>query len=89
MKIENPTVLINQKEADGDYAIAITDGSANFHDMQLAVRVSAAPNGDDWTDTLESVCWYMAREICRLRNDAKTEDRSTLPGNSQLVAGGH
>ena len=89
MKIENPTVLINQKEADGDYAIAITDGSDNFHDMQLAVRVSAAPNGDDWTDTLESVCWYMAREICRLRNEVKTEDRSILPGNSQLVAGGH
>ncbi|MEL5344617.1 hypothetical protein PTR23_07800 [Serratia nevei] len=89
MRIENPTVLINQKEADGDYVIAITDGSANFHDMQLAVRVSEAPNGDDWTDTLESVCWYMAREIRRLRNEAKTEDRSTHPGNSQLVAGGH
>ncbi|WP_392738729.1 hypothetical protein AB3M75_04930 [Serratia ureilytica] len=89
MKIEHPTVLINQKEADGDYTIAITDGSANFHDMQLAVRVSAAPSGDDWTDTLESVCWYMAREIRRLRNEAKKEDRSTLPGNSQLVAGGH
>ena len=65
-KIKNPVVLIHKRESSDTYAVAITDGSQDYHDAVLMATMEPDMIGDD-VDTWSKTGYYMAEEIQRLR----------------------
>jgi|GEM_PF-1196628 len=65
-KIENPVVLIHKRENSDTYAVAITSGSADFHDAVLMATMEPDMVGDGF-DTWSKTGYYMATEIEELR----------------------
>ncbi|HCT6246221.1 TPA: ATPase [Citrobacter freundii] len=65
-KIKNPVVLIHKRENSDTYAVAITNGSQDFHDAVLMATMEPDMTGDD-VDTWSKTGYYMAEEIQRLR----------------------
>lgn len=66
-KIKNPVVLIHKRENSDTYAVAITNGSQDFHDAVLMATMEPDMIGDD-VDTWSKTGYYMAKEIQRLRH---------------------
>lgn len=65
-KITNPVVLIYKRENSDTYAVAITNGSQDYHDAVLMATMEPDMAGDD-VDTWSKTGYYMAAEIQRLR----------------------
>lgn len=65
-KIKSPVVLIHKRENSDTYAVAITDGSQDYHDSVLMATMEPDMTGDD-VDTWSKTGYYMAEEIQRLR----------------------
>lgn len=65
-KIKNPIVLIHKRENSDTYAVAITDGSQDYHDAVLMATMEPDMVGDN-VDTWSKTGYYMAVEIQRLR----------------------
>ncbi|WP_262360447.1 hypothetical protein [Citrobacter freundii complex sp. CFNIH2] len=65
-KIKNPIVLIHKRENSDTYAVAITDGSQDYHDAVLMATMEPDMIGDD-VDTWSKTGYYMAAEIESLR----------------------
>ncbi|AUZ65757.1 ATPase [Citrobacter sp. CFNIH10] len=65
-KIQNPVVLIYKRENSDTYAVAITNGSQDYHDAVLMATMEPDMAGDD-VDTWSKTGYYMAAEIQRLR----------------------
>ena len=65
-KITNPVVLIYKRENSDTYAVAITNGSQDYHDAVLMATMEPDMTGDD-VDTWSKTGYYMAAEIQRLR----------------------
>lgn len=65
-KITNPVVLIHKRENSDTYAVAITDGSQDYHDAVLMATMEPDMNGYD-IDTWSKTGYYMAAEIESLR----------------------
>ncbi|HAU5638059.1 TPA: ATPase [Citrobacter amalonaticus] len=65
-KIKHPVVLIHKRESSDTYAVAITDGSQDYHDAVLMATMEPDMIGDD-VDTWSKTGYYMAEEIQRLR----------------------
>ena len=65
-KIKNPVVLIHKRESSDTYAVAITDGSQDYHDAVLMATMEPDMTGDD-VDTWSKTGYYMAAEIESLR----------------------
>ncbi|KGM60920.1 hypothetical protein EL76_1938 [Escherichia coli G3/10] len=65
-KITNPVVLIHKRENSDTYAVAITNGSQDYHDAVLMATMEPDMAGDD-VDTWSKTGYYMAAEIQRLR----------------------
>ena len=65
-KITNPVVLIYKRENSDTYAVAITNGSQDYHDAVLMATMEPEMVGDD-VDTWSKTGYYMAEEIQRLR----------------------
>ncbi|AKE59045.1 ATPase [Citrobacter amalonaticus Y19] len=65
-KIKSPVVLIHKRENSDTYAVAITDGSRDYHDSVLMATMEPDMTGDD-VDTWSKTGYYMAEEIQRLR----------------------
>lgn len=65
-KITNPVVLIYKRENSDTYAVAITNGSQDYHDAVLMATMESDMAGDD-VDTWSKTGYYMAAEIQRLR----------------------
>ncbi|WP_275553678.1 hypothetical protein [Mixta sp. Marseille-Q2659] len=63
--INNPKVIVMERPS-GDFAIAVTDGSSDFHDAQMMVVASHKENGEDFIDTMESVLFFAAKRILEL-----------------------
>ena len=65
-KITNPVVLIYKRENSDTYAVAITNGSQDYHDAVLMATMEPDMAGDD-VDTWSKTGYYMAAESQRLR----------------------
>lgn len=65
-KIENPVVLIHKRDNNDSYAVAITNGSQNYHDALLMATMEPDMVGDD-VDTWSKTGYYLAAEIESLR----------------------
>ncbi|HCJ7748560.1 TPA: ATPase [Citrobacter freundii] len=65
-KITNPVALIYKRENSDTYAVAITNGSQDYHDAVLMATMEPDMAGDD-VDTWSKTGYYMAAEIQRLR----------------------
>ena len=65
-KIQNPVVLIYKRENSDTYAVAITNGSQDYHDAVLMATMEPDMAGDD-VDTWSKTGYYIAAEIQRLR----------------------
>lgn len=63
--IKKPKVIVIEQPS-GDYAIAVTDGSQDFHDAQMMVVASNKENGEDFVDTMESTLFFAAKRILEL-----------------------
>lgn len=68
-KITNPVVLIHKRENSDTYAVAITNGSADYQDAILMASMEPDMHGDD-IDTWSKTGYYMAAEIERMRKAA-------------------
>lgn len=68
-KIPNPVVLIHKRENSDTYAVAITNGSADYQDAILMASMEPDMHGDD-IDTWSKTGYYMAAEIERMRKAA-------------------
>lgn len=76
-KIENPIVLIHKRENSDSYAVAITNGSQNYHDALLMASMEPDMHGDD-IDTWSKTGYYMAAEIEHLREKLKLAEEKHL-----------
>ncbi|ECC6545523.1 hypothetical protein KE704_003402 [Salmonella enterica] len=78
-KIKTPVVIINKRENSDSYAVAITNGSNNFHDGVLLVGVKPVEKNDRFA-VFSMVGYYMAAEIERLRRRIdELESKSKFP----------
>lgn len=75
-KITNPVVLIHKRENSDTYAVAITDGSQDFHDAVLMATME--PDMTGYADCWSKTGYYMAAEIERLRLALTTAENNLL-----------
>lgn len=80
--IDNPKVIVMDRP-NGSVAVAVTNGSSDFHD---AIIMVAADNkgGDDFIDTMESALFYAAKRIIQLEKGGYSPPPE---GNSMAVSG--
>ena len=62
--INNPKVIVMDRP-DGSVAVAVTNGSADFHDAIIMVSADNK-GGDDIIDARESALFYAAKRIMQL-----------------------
>lgn len=88
-KIKNPVVLIHKRESSDTYAVAITDGSQNYHDAVLMATMEPDMSGDD-VDTWSKTGYYMAAEIERLRRVLAAAENNLVDSEchvAELISG--
>lgn len=64
--IQNPKVIVLERNKNGSYAIAITNGSDDFNDAVLAVSVKLRDNTDGLESMMEAALCYAAQRILQL-----------------------
>ncbi|MBP2856154.1 hypothetical protein J8657_00900 [Dickeya oryzae] len=64
--INNPRVIVIPRS--GDFAIAVTDGSDDYHDAVLMVVAGYCDNGECIADTMESTLYFAAKRIIELES---------------------
>ncbi|HEE0139737.1 TPA: hypothetical protein R8G72_000812 [Citrobacter youngae] len=75
-KITTPVVLIYKRENSDTYAVAITNGSQDYHDAVLMATMEPEMVGDD-VDTWSKTGYYMAAEIESLRQRADKLEKTS------------
>ncbi|PHM60952.1 hypothetical protein [Xenorhabdus ishibashii] len=72
-KIKNPVVLVNIHENHADsLTVAVTDGSNDWRDMQLAIAANLdKPIGDDNQRLIDHVLFYTAQALVKSREENK------------------
>lgn len=63
--INKPKVIVIERPR-GDYAIAVTNGSDDFHDAQIMCVASNKEGRDDFVDSMETVLFFAAKRILEL-----------------------
>ncbi|CNI63379.1 hypothetical protein [Yersinia pekkanenii] len=84
MIIQNPKVIVLERNKSGSYAIAITNGSDNFNDAVLAVSVRLRDNTDGLEFMLEAALCYAAQRILQLEKGGYSPPPE---GNCEAVSG--
>lgn len=79
--MENKKVIAFER-CDGKVAVAVTDGSVNFHDAFL-VTTADIKDGDSRVDILETALFYAAKRIIQLEKGGYT-----LPPEGKAMASG-
>ncbi|CNI82739.1 TPA: hypothetical protein ACGAHI_001297 [Yersinia enterocolitica] len=77
--IQNPKVIVLERNKSGSYAIAITDGSDNFSDALLAVSVKLRDNTDSLESMMEAALCYAAQRILQLEKGGYSPPPSGEP----------
>ncbi|CFR20142.1 hypothetical protein [Yersinia kristensenii] len=77
--IQNPKVIVLERNKSGSYAIAITDGSDNFNDALLAVSVKLRDNTDSLESMMEAALCYAAQRILQLEKGGYSQPPSGEP----------
>ena len=83
-KIKNPVVLIHKRENSDTYAVAITNGSQNYHDAVLMATMEPEMTGDD-VDTWSKTGYYMAAEIKRLKQALSAAENNLIDSECRAV----
>lgn len=83
-KIQNPVVLIYKRENSDTYAVAITNGSQDYHDAVLMATMEPDMAGDD-VDTWSKTGYYMATEIERLKQALSSAESNLIDSECHVA----
>ncbi|ENO7474816.1 hypothetical protein ACB445_000674 [Citrobacter amalonaticus] len=83
-KIKNPVVLIHRRENSDTYAVAITNGSQDYHDAVLMATMEPDMIGDD-VDTWSKTGYYMAEEIERLKQALSAAENNLIDSECHVA----
>lgn len=83
-KIKNPVVLIHKRENSDTYAVAITNGSQDYHDAVLMATMEPDMIGDD-VDTWSKTGYYMAAEIERLKQALSAAENNLIDSECRVA----
>lgn len=83
-KITNPVVLIHKRENCDTYAVAITNGSHDYHDAVLMATMEPDMTGDN-VDTWSKTGYYMAAEIERLKQSLSSAESNLIDSECHVA----